>query len=78
MSPGQRRGALQHLTSKGLSKRAACRWSGLSRRVWHYTPRVLERDQALVRQMKIVSEMHPRFGYRRVAILAKTSFHRTW
>lgn len=78
MSPGQRRDALQHLTGKGLSKRAACRWSGLSRRVWHYMPRVLERDQALVRQMKIVSETHPRFGYRRVAILAKTSFHRTW
>lgn len=78
MSPGQRRDALKHLTSKGLSKRAACRWSGLSRRLWHYVPRVPERDQTLVRQMKAVSEAHPRFGYRRVAILAKTSFHRTW
>jgi transposase InsO family protein len=76
--PLQRRETLAHLTGKGLSQRAACRWSGLSRRVWHYRPQRSEQDQALLTYMRAVTQTHPRFGYRRVAVLAKTSFHRAW
>lgn len=77
-SPVQRRETLTQLVGKGLSKRAACRWSGLSERLWHYQPRLPERDQRVIQAMQTVTQNHPRFGYRRVAVLAQTSFHRAW
>jgi putative transposase len=77
-SPEQRREGLHYLTAKGLSQRAASRWSGLSRRLWHYRPRLTERDQTSVRQMHTVAQAHPRFGYRRVAVLTGLSFKRAW
>src|SRR5512136_1126996 len=61
-TPVQRRTALAHLTDKGLSCRAACRWSGLPRHLWTYRPRLPERDEALVAQMKPVTVAQPRFG----------------
>ena len=36
VSPAQRREVLAHVQTKGLSGRAACRWTGLSRTVWRY------------------------------------------
>ena len=77
-TPVQRRTALARLTDKGLSRRAACRWSGLSRHLWTYRPRLPDRDQALAAQMKTVTVAQPRFGYRRVAVLSQVSFHRAY
>ena len=77
-TPDQRRTALAQLNDKGLSHRAACRWSGLSRHLWTYRPRLPERDQVLVTQMKSVTVTQPRFGYRRVAVLTQLSFHRAY
>jgi putative transposase len=77
-SPGQRREVLTHLVGKGLSQRAACRWSGLSNRLWHYRLRLPERDAQAIDRMKEMTQRHPRFGYRRVAVLIQTSFHRAW
>jgi transposase InsO family protein len=37
-----------------------------------------ERDRTLLAQMQSVTEAHPRFGYRRVAVIAKTTFPRAW
>lgn len=78
IGPDQRRATLSQLVGKGLSKRAACRWSGLSERLWHYQPRLPNRDQTLLREMKAVTQQQPRFGYRRVAVLTRTGFHRVW
>lgn len=77
-SPGQRRALLSHLTSKGLSGRAACRWSGLSRQVLQYRPQLPEQDARRLSQMRAITQAHPRFGYRRVAVLSQLSFQQTW
>lgn len=77
-SPVQRRATLSHLTGRGLSGWAACRWSGLSRQVFHYQPRLPARDADRLTRMRAISQIHPRFGYRRVAVLTQISFQQTW
>lgn len=77
-TPHQRREALTQLRGHGLSGRAACRWSGLSRHVLQYTPALVEHDTALLLQMRAVTKTYPRFGYRRVAVLTQTSFKQAW
>jgi len=77
-TPNQRREALTQLMGHGLSGRAACRWSGVSRHVLQYVPALVERDTTLLIQMRAVTQTYPRFGYRRVAVLTQTSFKRAW
>ncbi len=43
-----------------------------------YTPRLTERDATRLTEMRTVVQAHPRFGYRRVAVLMQTSFKRAW
>lgn len=69
---------IAHLTSKGLSDRAACMWSGWSRQVSQYQPAGAISDAQLVEQMKHMSLLHPRFGYRRIAVMLKESPRRVW
>ncbi len=78
VTPTQRHELLTHLTDKGLSQRSACRWSGLSRRVARYRLRQTEQDAQALVAMQLVMNRHPRFGYRRVAVLAQLSFKRAW
>ena len=78
VSPAQRREALGQVQAKGLSGRAACRWTGLSRMVLRYAAKQPALDQARLKQMREASQRPPRFGYRRVAILAGLSFRITW
>jgi transposase InsO family protein len=62
----------------GLSKRAACRWSGLSRQVFQYQPQLAQRDADRLVRMRSLTQTYPRFGYRRVAVLTPLSFHQAW
>ncbi len=78
VTPAQRHDLLTHLTSKGLSQRSACRWSGLSRRTARYHLQQPARDAQALTAMQPVMTQHPRFGYRRVAVLAQLSFKRAW
>ena len=78
VTPAQRHDALTHLTSKGLSQRSVCHWSGVSRSAARYPLRQVARDAQLVTVMHQVMAQHPRFGYRRVAALARVSFKRAW
>ena len=78
MTPPQRREVLGHLKDKGLSGRAACRWVGWSRQVLHYRLRQPARDASAVAHMRTLARRHPRFGYRRVAVLAGISPKRAW
>jgi putative transposase len=78
VTPPQRHELLVHLMSKGLSGRAACRWMGWSRRRLHYRLRQPGRDRARVEQMRTLARRYPRFGYRRVAVLAGISSKRAW
>jgi putative transposase len=78
VTPAQRHDALTHLTSKGLSQRSVCRWSGISRSAARYALQQGTRDAQSVAAMQQVAAQHPRFGYRRVAVLAQVSFKRAW
>jgi putative transposase len=78
VTPAQRHDLLGHLTNKGLSQRRACRWSGLSRSTARYRLQQPARDVRAITAMQPVMTQHPRFGYRRVAVLAQLSFKRAW
>jgi putative transposase len=78
VTPAQRHEGLAHLTSKGLSQRSACRWSGLARSTARYHLRQPVYDAVALAAMQPVMKQHPRFGYRRVAVLAQLSFKRAW
>lgn len=64
------------MTQVGLAERAAIRWSPWSRHVALYEARLIERDAELVEQMKWMSLLYPRFGYRRIAIMLNESIKR--
>jgi len=78
VTPAQRHEVLEQLTGKGLSQRSACRWSGISRGAAGHRLRQAERDAQALAAMHPVMTQHPRFGYRRVAVLAQLSFKQAW
>jgi putative transposase len=78
VTPDQRREALGQVQAKGLSGRAACRWTGFSRTVLCYQPTQAGLDQQRLAQMRTVSRHQPRFGYRRVGVLVGLSFKCAW
>lgn len=69
---------IEHMESKGLSKRSACRWSGFSRSVGRYKLRRPAQDDQCLKKMREVAKDNPRYGYRRVAILSGIGFGRSW
>ena len=66
------------MKGKGLSERAACRYVGVSRRITSYRLRQPEKDRALHGKLLEVSGRYPRFGYRRVAVMASENEGRVW
>jgi putative transposase len=68
VSPSQkRRAASSMVEAQRCSGRQACRYLGLGRSTWHYTPlpptpRAVQLEQAIL----TLSQAHPRYGYRRV------------
>lgn len=62
-----RREALEVLTRRGLSKRKACRYLGLSRRLATYTLKQPEKDPSLGERLIAAAQEVPRFVYRRMS-----------
>lgn len=68
VSPAQKRRAASSVVSaQRCTGRQACRYLGLGRSTWHYTPlpptaRAVQLEQAILK----LSHAHPRYGYRRV------------
>jgi putative transposase len=58
---------MDHITRRGVSQRAACRYLGLSRRVAQYALRQPAKDRALGEELMATAQTYPRFGYRRSA-----------
>lgn len=80
-SPLARRRLLALTSQRGLSKRAACRILGFSRRVACYRLRQPAKDSATTDQLVSTSQRFPRFGYRRAAAwlqLGETRTRRLW
>ncbi len=68
VSPAQkRRAASSVVDAERCTGRQACRYLGLGRSTWHYTPlaptpRAVQLEEAILK----LSHAHPRYGYRRV------------
>lgn len=69
-TPAGRRVAVGVLRQRGLSERSACRYLGLSRNAARYTLKQPAKDAVMTEQIVALSHRHPRFGYRRIAVLA--------
>ena len=67
VSSPQKRHAAQGVVAAGMcSKRQACRYLGLARSSWAYTPRPPKPRQVQLRDgIAALAVRHPRFGYRR-------------
>jgi len=75
-TPAGRRAALELITSRGVSKRSACRHLGVSRRITHYELIQPHKDKVLAERLISSSQQYPRFGYRRSAAWLKESLWR--
>src|SRR3954454_17108332 len=75
-TPAGRRAAMEQLTRRGVSQRAACRYLDVSRRIAHYGLRQPDKDRALGERLMATSQQYPRFGYRRTAAWLDESLHR--
>jgi len=78
MTAVERHTMLDHLESKGLSMRAACRWAGCSRTVGRYVLRRPDQDAKWLEEMRKAAKANPRYGYRRVAVVSSVGFGSSW
>lgn len=78
MTPVDRHTLFEHVESKGLSKRAAGRWMGISRSVSRYKLQRLDQDAQHLARMRKETQDNPRYGYRRIAIVSGLGFGRSW
>lgn len=66
------------VVEKGMSKRAACRWTGISRSVSRYKLQRPDQDAQYVETMRQSTKDNPRYGYRRIAVVSGLGFGRSW
>jgi len=78
MTPVERHTLIDEMSGKGLSKRAACRWAGYSRSVGRYVLRCPAEDSEKLTAMHKAAKANPRYGYRRIAVVAGLGFGTTW
>lgn len=69
---------IEHVEAKGLSQRAACRYTGMSRAVGRYVLRRPAQAAQFLEKMRTAARANPRYGYRRVAIECGIGFGRGW
>lgn len=72
MSPGRRRAAVEYLCRRyRVSQRRACVVVGQHRSTQRYVPAPDGFEEQLVKEMRRLAELHPRWGYRQIhALLA--------
>jgi putative transposase len=72
VSPSQKRRAIKHVIEQGQGTTAeACRALGLQRSTYYRNSTVSLERQQMERRIVGLSENHPRYGYRRVTVLAR-------
>jgi putative transposase len=73
VSPEQRkRMAREVVATKLCSGRKACRYLRLARATWWYRSRPVSlRERQMIERLRVISEKHPRYGYRRIAALLR-------
>jgi putative transposase len=72
VSPSQKRRAIKHVVEEGKGTTAeACRALGLQRSTYYRNSTVSPERQKIERTIVGLSEDHPRYGYRRITVLAR-------
>jgi transposase InsO family protein len=72
VSPSQKRRAIKHVVEQGKGTTAeACRALGLQRSTYYRNSTVRPERQKIERAIVELSEEHPRYGYRRITVLAR-------
>ena len=68
VSPAQQKTAVAHVVAQRLcSVRRACRYLGMARSTYRYTPKpVPNRREQLYQRIVALSWAYPRYGYRRI------------
>jgi len=69
---------LVQVEEQGLSQRAACRWTGISRSVSRYKLQRPEQDAQHLETMRKSAHDNPRYGYRRIAVVSGLGWGRCW
>lgn len=70
MSPARRRAAVAYLQRRHrVSERRACRVIGQTRSTQRYVLVPSEVEDRLVKEMKVLAGLHPRWGYRKIHAL---------
>lgn len=78
MSAVDRHTLLAHVEEQGLSQRAACRLTGISRSVSRYKLQGSDRDTQALETMRKAAQDNPRYGYRRIAVVSGLGSGRSW
>lgn len=78
ITPVERHTLLASVEEKGLSKRAACRWTGISRSASQYKLQRPDRDAQYVETMRQSTKDNPRYGYRRIGVVTGLGFGCSW
>lgn len=78
MTPVERHILLASVEEKGLSKRATCRWTGISRSVSRYKLQRPDQDTQHLETMRQSTQDNPRYGYRRIAVVSGLGFGCSW
>jgi putative transposase len=73
VSPASRRAIGREAVSQGLcSGRKVCRYLRLSRATYWYRERPASaRERQMIERLHVISQKHPRYGYRRIAALLR-------
>jgi transposase InsO family protein len=72
VSPSQKRRAIKHVIEQGKGTTAeTCRALGLQRSTYYRNSTVSPERQKIERAIVELSEDHPRYGYRRITVLAR-------
>lgn len=74
----ERHTLLASVEEKGLSKQAACRWTGISRSISRYQLQRPDQDAQYVETMRQSTKDNPRYGYRRIAIVSGLGLGCSW
>jgi putative transposase len=76
VSPSHKRRAIQSIVEENIGTTAqACRALGLARSSFYLTRQRSPESQAMDKEIKTVSQKHPRYGYRRITALLRRAGH---
>lgn len=76
VSPSAKRRAIQSIVEENVGTTAeACRALGLARSSFYLTSQLSVESQTMQKEIKALSEKHPRYGYRRITALLRREGH---